>query len=128
MDIAVSIEVEVSELDWFVPELNRVLKDRGVAVFTLNNRNSYRGQLANLKSWMKRDEIFYPRSYSSICKQLLEYKFDIVDCHGFGWFPFRRFSNSRLIPFSAKIEKWLQLRYLPAWSPWVVFVCQRASR
>ena len=36
MDMAVSIEVQVNDFDWFVPELRRVLRDGGIAVFTLS--------------------------------------------------------------------------------------------
>ena len=124
MDVAVSIEVEINEHDWFVPELSRVLRDGGVAVFTLNNRNSYRGQLSNIKSWLKKDEIFYPRSHASMCNQLAECGFEIIATKGFGWFPFGRFSNSSLVPLSSKIENFLQLRRLVYWSPWIAYICR----
>ncbi len=124
-DFAIAIEVEISEAQWFIPEVARVLKDSGSAVITLNNRDSYRGKLANVKSWMKNDEIFYPRSYRDLKKQLAQYDMSIKKEIGFGWFPFRRFSDSKLIPFCTGIEESLQLRRLVRWSPWVAVVCEK---
>ncbi len=127
MDVAVSIEVEINEHDWFVPELQRVLRHGGAAVFTLNNQSSYRGQLSNIKSKLSGDEIFYTRSYRHMCKQLKECNFEIVETEGFGWFPFGRFSNSPLVPIATTLEGWSQLRRLARWSPWVVYICQLKS-
>ena len=128
MDMAVSIEVQVNDFDWFVPELRRVLRDGGIAVFTLNNRSSYRGCLANFKSWLKKDEVFYPRSYRNMCNQLAECGLEIIAANGFGWFPFGRFSNSSLVPLATKIENLMQLRRLVRWSPWVVYACRLKSQ
>ena len=128
MDFAVSIEVEVNDFDWFVPELRRVLREGGVAVFTLNNRSSYRGWTGNIKSRLRNDEIYYPRSHRNMCNQLAECGFEIIAANGFGWFPFGRFSNSSLVPLATKIEDWLQLRRFVAWSPWIAYVCRFNSQ
>ena len=128
IDIAISIEVELCESEWFIPELNRVLKDSGVAVFTLNNLDSYRAQITNFKSKVKGDELYYNRSFLQVKEQLLEEGFEIVKSSGFAWFPFGRFSNSPLIPLLTPLENVFKLEKLPRWSPWVAIVCQRSVR
>ncbi len=127
-DLAISIEVPVSEADWFLPEMNRILTDNGMAVFSINNRFSYRGVLTNLRSRLTGDEVHYWKSYRQVCEDVKRHGFKIHKAIGYCWAPFPRLSDSPLIPFLTSCEKWFQLRQLPSVSPWVILVCQRGER
>lgn len=122
VDIVICIEVEVAETDWFVPEVKRVLRDSGVVVFTLNNRQSYRGRLSLFKSWIKGDEYFYHTSFSEVRDMLTKHNFEISWAHGFCWLPFGRLSDSPLIPPLTFLESLFQFRRVTKFSPWVAVV------
>ena len=127
-DLAISIEVPVSEADWFLPEMNRILTDEGSVVFSINNKLSYRGVLTNLRSRLTGDEVHYWKSFNQVRNDVLKHGFTIDQVAGYCWPPFARLSNSPMIPFLTSCEKWLQLRRLPSVSPWVILVCKRAKR
>jgi hypothetical protein len=67
----------------------------------------------------------YEASYADWKRKLDEYGFDVTHARGYCWFPFRRDSNSSLVPIFTRVERMLGLSRLPALSPWVVFVAQK---
>ena len=127
IDFAISIEVEVVEREWFAPELARVLTEGGVAVFTLNNRHSYRAAVSNIVAMMRRDEPYYNVSCREVEERVRACGLAIEKKIGFGWAPFGRFSNSRLVAPVTWAEDYLRLRQFARWSPWVAFICQKPS-
>ena len=44
---------------------------------------------------------------------------------GYCWFPFRRASNSALVPYAVRVERGLGLGKLASVSPWVAFVAKK---
>jgi len=63
----------------------------------------------------------YPSWRSKFCRQ----GFKMIYEEGICWFPFKRESNSPLVPMFTQIERYLGLRRLPSVSPWIVFVAQK---
>jgi ubiquinone/menaquinone biosynthesis C-methylase UbiE len=115
--------------DWFINEADRVLKKEGIAVLVFWNILSLRGLFIKLKTVFRkinRDElVFYKRRYYEQKKIYKRMGFEIIKEVGYCWFPFSRNSNSKLIPFFVYIEKFLGLRKITFFSPWVVTIFKR---
>ena len=128
LDAVVAIEVPaVSEKDWFRGECARVLKPGGLAVISMYNRASYKGIMKTVLARILRKE---PGQYycQSTREQTLAWAaagFITDRCEGFYWLPFRRDSNSRLIPLFSAAESALPLVRLHSWSPWVMTSFQK---
>lgn len=126
LGMLLAIEVhELVEQDWFVHEASRSLKKNGLFVGVFQNRSSWRALVRN----SKRDEgdciQHYTASYAPWRSRLKELGFEFLRQEGLCWMPFGRMSNSPLIPVSVQIERWLGLRRLPRFSPWIVFVAKK---
>jgi len=108
-DLLLCIEVApVIQSDWFVTEARRVLKTNGVLVGVTWNYLSLRGVLVRLAQTMgKAKGDFYKISYSGLRAQLLNADFRTIHEEGFCWGPFRRTSNSAMVPFVVKLERFL---------------------
>jgi SAM-dependent methyltransferase len=123
MNLLLCIEVpEIVNKDWFFPEANRVLRSGGLLVITCFNRLSWRGLYAVL---LGRGADCYERTYLSSKHNLRKSGFALLRQDGFAWAPFSRFSDSRLVPFSARIEARLALRRVAPLSPWVGVMAQK---
>ena len=110
---------------WFLDESRRVLTEGGLIVGVFFNLVSCRGLLAHFTAPMRRSYDYFGLSYSAWRKTLCSNGFNVVHERGLCWFPFRRSSNSSLIPAFVGIERRLGLQKLPHLSPWVVFVAQK---
>jgi SAM-dependent methyltransferase len=120
--------IEVSpiiEADWFFSEASRVLKRGGLIVVVYWNLLSFRGLFSHARALLAGGLDFYTTAYFARKKVAKKNGFRVVYEDGFCWFPFRRESNSLLIPFVISLEKQLGLRRLVAFSPWVVTVLQK---
>ncbi len=122
------IEVpEVIQSDWFITEAFRVLHRGGIVAGVSLNKLSFRGYFHHLVSSARGGfdfyEVAYPSWRSNFCRQ----GFKMIYEEGICWFPFKRDSNSFLVPMFTLIERYLGLRRLPIMSPWIVFVAQKAS-
>jgi SAM-dependent methyltransferase len=127
VNLLVCVEVfPVMESEWFPHEANRVLADDGVLVGVVQNRFSLRGLFVHVKQSVQSSEKrFYNLSYSQWRRRMADAGFDISLERGYCWFPFTRESDSILAPFFVKIERWLGLGALTAFSPWIVFVARK---
>jgi SAM-dependent methyltransferase len=122
----------VIESEWFVSEARRVLAPGGMLVCSYWNRRSIRGAvfraLSLVESARKRgrartfDAYYRGAPYSTFRSTLRAHGFRIEREEGICWFPFRRSSNSALIPAAVATERLLGLRRLPTVSPWVLCV------
>ena len=129
MDLILCVEVPVLSSEWFLPEAFRVLKECGMMVGVGTNRSSLRGLVKHLICRMKqRSEDYYGCSYPEWRARICGLGFDVLHEEGLCWFPFKRDSNSPLIPLCTRLEHHLGLRRLPAISPWIVYLAQRKEK
>lgn len=110
---------------WFMSEVFRVLHPGGVVVGVFSNLFSLRGSYHALVASLKGQTITYKMPYPNWRDKLYRAGFEMIDEVGLCWFPFRRDSDSRLVPVFTQLENYLGLRYLPGVSPWVVFLAQK---
>lgn len=116
------------EADWFIAELNRVCKLGAYFVGVHVNRRSWRGIACRLRYLMTGSPdgaVYYLTSYSDWSQKLKESGFSMVSEVGFCWMPFRRDSDSRLVPFFCRLERILGLHRWVSFSPWVLFVAKK---
>ncbi len=113
-DMLLCVEVApVIHADWFIDEAYRVLRKRGWLVGVIWNRSSWRGLL------------YHALAYPAWRARLCERGFQLLHEEGYAWPPFRRTSNSPLVPIASHIEHLLGLRRLVDVSPMIAFVAQK---
>lgn len=119
--------VAVTHAGWFPTEAARALAPGGQLVTVVWNRQSLRGLFAAAVARVRQGESHrhYQGTYPTWRRTLTEAGFAVEDEIGLCWFPFGRFSDSRLVPACVALERRLGLSRLPWLSPWVVV---RASR
>jgi hypothetical protein len=127
-----AVRFSFSSCTRFVSEASCVLAPWGVLVCSYWNRRSIRGAvfraLSLVESARKRgrartfDAYYRGAPYSTFRSKLRARGFRIEREEGICWFPFRRSSDSGLIPAAVATERLLGLRRLPRVSPWVLCV------
>ncbi len=119
----------VIHADWFIEEAFRALQKGGLIVGVILNRSSWRGLLYHsvpaLRIGGSASWYWYPFSYSGWRKRFCKRGFTMIYQEGYAWPPFRRSSNSRLVPVAARIERYLGLRKLVSLSPMIVFIARK---
>lgn len=113
---------------WLPGEASRILIEDGLLVGVFFNFLSYRGLIAQCTASLRGSYEYYECSYPLWRKGLSRNGFRFLHEVGLCWFPFRRASNSVLIPVFTRIEHRIGLQRLPTISPWVVFVAQKCRR
>ena len=127
--LILGIEVPfVTHSNWFISEAYRVLHTDGLMVIITFNRRSWRGSLAHVSARLRGSYDYYERSYGSRKEQLTRGGFTVRHQTGFCWFPFSRSSDSFLVPFAGQLERYLGLRRLANFSPWVAVVAQKTRQ
>lgn len=115
--------------DWFIDEAFRVLQKGGLIVGVVMNRSSWRGLLYHYVTPLRvrgsGQWYWFPFPYTAWRKEFCERGFTMVHEEGFGWPPFRRSSDSPLVPVAARIERYLGLRKLVSISPLIVFIARK---
>jgi ubiquinone/menaquinone biosynthesis C-methylase UbiE len=128
VELVLCMEIpQVMQSDWFVDEAHRVLRPGGMIVGVFLNVLSYRGFIAHLTAPLRGVYDYYRSAYVPFRNQLRKHGFCLMHEEGLCWFPFRRFSNSALVPAFTVAERYLGLSKLVSLSPWVVFVAQKRS-
>jgi SAM-dependent methyltransferase len=124
IDLLLCLEVvDVIQSDWFIREASRVLTSDGLVVAVFYNLLSLRGlfyRLAN--AFRKTKHSYYRLPYQHWRKKLCQAGFSMVYQEGFCWFPFRRNSDSPLVPPATRMERLLGLNRFVLASPWVIFI------
>ena len=95
-------------------ECYRTLKSNAPLILSFGNKSSLKSQIRELRGKS------YKHSYCRVMQSLSKIGFVVVKKMGYNWLPFGRTSESRLIPFLARLEKLLALRRIPRLSPWVI--------
>ncbi len=126
IQLILCIEVpSVIESDWFLEEAFRVLQKGGLIVGVFLNRLSWRGLLLHSIASLTGSYDWYESSYPARRKKFCQKGFTLLHEKGFCWPPFRRDSNTPLVPIATRLEYYLGLRKLASISPWIVFVAQK---
>lgn len=124
-DVVLIIEAieYMQDKNLFIKECYRVLrKNNGLLIITILNKFSYKMFHPNRK---KRPD-FYFTSYVKFKNWLKKHQFDVESAYGFNWIPMNRTSDNFLIPFFAKLESILKLKYFPSISPWVIIFAKKS--
>jgi ubiquinone/menaquinone biosynthesis C-methylase UbiE len=111
----------IPELDEALGECHRTLKANAPLIFSFGNRSSLKSKLREQRGKS------YRHSYSRVMQCLFKTGFETKHKMGYSWLPFGRTSESRLVPFSARIEKLFALRRIPSLSPWVIVHAVKSS-
>jgi len=128
LGMLLAIEVhELVEQKWFVLEASRTLKAHGLFVGVFQNKSSWRALVKNSLHEENDKLTHYTASYAPWRNQMRAQGFEMLLEMGICWMPFGRKSNSMLIPLAVRVEKWIGLRRLPSFSPWIVFVARKTS-
>lgn len=120
--------IPVIESAWFPAESHRVLAAGGVLAGVYFNSRSWRAIAWRLKQRLllgRRGNEFYRETYSSWRERMRRTGFELIHEESFCWGPFRRDSNSPLVPACARVERTLGLHHVVSWSPWVVFLARK---
>lgn len=122
-DCIISVEtVDYLDITNFLKYCNKILKIDGHLLFTLSNNHSYKKYIHRALS---KRRTFYRYAFHDIELCLENEGFKLEKCIGFNWIPFKRNSNSVLIPIFEFLENVLMLEYFPAVSPWVFFIAKK---
>jgi SAM-dependent methyltransferase len=132
VSLVLCIEVDpVISSEWFIEEASRVLAPGGILVATINNKSSLRavfhGAFKSEQAIARKQRGFYQVSYRECRMRLLRSGLQLIHEEGCCWPPFARDSNSPLVPFSVRLEKYSGLRRVTSFSPWVVFAAQKVQ-
>ena len=128
VNLLLCIEVPVIRSSWLINEAYRVLRDEGLFVGVFWNLFSYRGLISQAKAPITGSTDYYNTAYPRWRKRFSNRGFRFIHEEGYCWFPFRRKSNSPLVPFFTRMERGMGLHNLAAISPWIVFIAQKNPR
>lgn len=111
----------------FFAEVYRVLRDKGIFVFTSDNSSSLIGFLRKIRPslYSYEDCEYYSESFRMTQKKLEKAGFEVLIVYGFRWIPFGRGSNNSLVPVFAFFERVFHLKWLANWSPWIFWVARK---
>jgi SAM-dependent methyltransferase len=125
--LCIEVNPVMPESVWFIDEACRVLRPGGMIVGTFLNLLSYRGLIAHFTAPFRGGADYFKFLYPVWRRKLRTRGFTFVHEEGFCWFPFRRASNSALIPALTAAEEYFGLRNVVSLSPWIVFVAQKGN-
>ena len=115
--------------EWFPAEVTRVIQPGGLLVAVCWNRSSWRGWLYHrakrIRAAGSTSAYGYPLPYPAFRTRLRGMGWTFLAERGYSWLPFRRTSNSRLIPTAAWMERGLGLQRLARISPMIVFLARK---
>jgi SAM-dependent methyltransferase len=112
---------------WIVDEACRLLKPEGLLVGSFHNLFSARGVFHHATAYLRSKQDDYRVLYPAWRRTMQKRGFKFLYEEGLCWFPFRRASNSALVPKAIALEQRFGLRKLPSLSPFVVFIAQSSQ-
>lgn len=104
----------IPELYSTLAESRRILRQEGSLVLSFGNNSSPKGKLKKLGGKS------YAHSYQDVIGALRKSGFRITKKTGYNWLPFGRTSENFLVPLMARAERFLGLRRVTRYSPWVI--------
>jgi ubiquinone/menaquinone biosynthesis C-methylase UbiE len=115
-DIVFMIEVldYIPDVEAAFAEAKRTLKPNASCVLSFGNKSSLK---AKIKAMQGKP---YRHSYKEVMQKLSKTGFKIKNKKGYSWPLFGRTSQSPLVPIFATFEKYLGLRRVVRFSPWVI--------
>ncbi len=115
-DVIFMIEVldYINELGEAFDECNRALKPSSPCFLSFGNKSSIKSKIKQTRG------LAYRHSYKNVIKCLNSAGLEIKKKTGYSWILFGRTSENNLLPVLAKFEKYLGLRKIPRFSPWVI--------
>ena len=123
LNLLLAIEVpEVTQSGWFPAEAARTLRRDGQCIFCVHNGRSLRGVAYTVGRGLGRRRKYrnyYRDTLQEFRSRMEASGFVLGHLEGFAWFPFKRDSDSQLIPAAEKIEAMFGLRKLTGISPFV---------
>lgn len=114
--LMVQLSTDAESIRKMVTKAYSLLSDNGLMVFTSTNKNSYKGLLYS-------EGYGYQEPYSALKKFLKSLGASSIRCYGYSWLPFRRNSDSILIP----MLKWIDivLGKFVSLSPWLLIIVKK---
>lgn len=114
--LMIQLSTDAEYIRKMVTKAYSLLRKDGLILFTATNKNSYKGLLYS-KGYA------YKESYSALKKFLKTFGASSIRYYGYGWLPFRRDSNSILIP----LLKWIDVVFgkFVSLSPWLLIVVKK---
>ncbi len=115
-DVVFMIEVldYIPELELAFAECNRTLKPYASCILSFGNKSSLKSKLREMQGKS------YQHSYKEAVQNLCRTGFTIKKKMGYSWLPLGRVSQNKLVPVLAGIERFLGIRSVPRFSPWVI--------
>jgi ubiquinone/menaquinone biosynthesis C-methylase UbiE len=115
-DVIFMIEVldYINELQTAFVECKRALKPSSSCFLSFGNKSSIKSKIKQTRGQA------YRHSYRNVVKCLNTSGFEIKKKTGYSWILFGRTSENKLLPVLAKFEKYIGLRKIPRFSPWVI--------
>lgn len=122
-DVVFMIEVldYIPELQEAFLECKRTLKANASSILSFGNKSSFKAKLKSIKGKS------YRHNYPEVMQCLSETGFTINKKTGYSWLPFGRTSQSKLVPILAGVERFLGLRRIVRFSPWVIMHVTKPS-
>ncbi len=122
-DVVFMIEVldYIPELQEAFLECKRTLKTNASSILSFGNKSSLKAKLKSIKGKS------YRHNYREVIKCLSATGFTINKKTGYSWLPFGRTSQNQLIPILAGVERFLELRRIVRFSPWVIMHVTKPS-
>jgi ubiquinone/menaquinone biosynthesis C-methylase UbiE len=122
-DVVFMVEVldYIPELEQALLECNRTLKPDAPCILSFGNKSSIKAKLKAMRGKP------YRHSYSEVSRCLVKTGFAVKNRLGYSWLPFGRTSQNKLISVLADLERFLGLRRLVRFSPWVIINVRKQS-
>jgi len=104
----------IQELNQVFDECKRALKQKAPCFLSFGNKSSIKSKIKEMHGNA------YRHSYKKVMTCLAKSGLVVEKKRGFSWMFFGRTSQNTLVPLSANVEKFLGLRRIPRFSPWVI--------
>jgi ubiquinone/menaquinone biosynthesis C-methylase UbiE len=111
----------IPQLQEALNESFRILRQDAPFVLSFGNQSSLKAKIRGLRGKN------YMHSYSNVLKGLRNSGFQVGRKLGYSWLPFGRMSDNLFVPFMAGAERFLGLRKLPSFSPWIILSATKKS-